>query len=113
MTFDPNGYVLTERDGEHVWFLDTRMTVKAGGAQTGGAFIFLPHGIPHTFVVSAGPVRGLQITSPAGFEKFITEVGRPAQHLGLPEPSQPDIELLVEAGRRHGNEIVGPPLTVH
>ncbi len=160
MTFDPNGYVLTEQDGEHVWFLDTRMTVKAGGAQTGGrftflewtaplgfgpprhvhavedeafyildgelvvdcgerrtkagpgAFVFLPHGIAHSFVVSAGPVRGLQITSPSGFEQFITEVGRPAEHLGLPEPSQPDIPLLVEAGRRHGNEIVGPPITL-
>jgi len=160
MTFDPRGYVLTEQDGEHLWFLDTRMTVKAGGAQTGGAFtflewtapqgfgpprhvhgvedeafylldgellvecgerrstagpgsfIFLPHGIPHAFVVTAGPVRGLQITSPAGFEKFIGELGRPAEHLGLPEPSQPDIELLVAAGRRHGNEITGPPLTV-
>jgi uncharacterized cupin superfamily protein len=107
MTFDANGYVLTEQDGEHVWFLDTRMTVKAGGAQTGGAFtflewmaplgfgpprhvhqtedeacyildgelvvdcgerrttagpgafVFLPHGIPHSFVVSAGPTRRL------------------------------------------------------
>lgn len=160
MTFDPRGYVLTEQDGEHLWFLDTRMTVKAGGAQTGGAFtflewtapegfgpprhihgvedeafyildgellvecgdrrstagpgsfVFLPHGIPHAFVVTAGPVRGLQITSPAGFEKFIGELGRPAEHLGLPEPSQPDIELLVEAGRQYGKEIAGPPLTV-
>ncbi|WP_291418013.1 quercetin 2,3-dioxygenase [Actinophytocola sp.] len=159
MTFDPAGYVLAEQDGEHVWFLDTRMTVKAGGDQTGGAFtllewapqgfgpprhiheaedeafyildgelvvdcgerrsvagpgafVFLPRGIPHSFVVSAGPVRGLQITSPAGFERFITEVGRPAEHLGLPEPSQPDIPRLVEAGRRHGNEIVGPPITL-
>ena len=30
MTFDPNGYVLAEQDGEHLWFLDTRMTVKVG-----------------------------------------------------------------------------------
>ncbi|HEV7646940.1 MAG TPA: quercetin 2,3-dioxygenase [Actinophytocola sp.] len=159
MTFDPGGYVLSESDGEHVWFLDTRMTVKAGGDQTGGAFtllewtapvgfgpprhvhkvedeafylldgelvvecgerrstagpgsfVFLPHGIPHAFVVSAGPVRGLQVTAPAGFERFVAEIGRPAEHLGLPEPSAPDVAALVAAGERHGNQILGPPIT--
>jgi hypothetical protein len=27
MTFDASGYVLSEKDGEPVWFLDTRMIV--------------------------------------------------------------------------------------
>jgi quercetin dioxygenase-like cupin family protein len=160
MTFDPRGYVLTEGDGEHTWFLDTRMTVKAGGAQTGGAFtflefhapegfgpprhihgvedeafyildgetlvevgdkrftagpgsfVFLPHGIPHAFVVTAGPLRGLQITSPSGFEDFVRELGRPAEHPGLPDPSAPDVARLVEAGRKYGHEMAGPPLSL-
>jgi hypothetical protein len=102
-------------EDEAFYILDGELVVECGERRSTagpGAFIFLPHGIPHSFVVSAGPVRGLQITSPAGFEQFITEVGRPAEHLGLPEPSQPDIPLLVEAGRRHGNEIIGPPITV-
>jgi mannose-6-phosphate isomerase-like protein (cupin superfamily) len=155
------GYVLGPGEGtSDLWFLDTRMTVKAGGTQTGGAvtllefaapvgfgpprhlhqvedegfyvldgelvvecgdrrwtagpgaFVFLPHGIPHVFVVSKGPVRGLQITTPAGFEDFIAEVGRTAAGPGLPEPGEPDIPRLVAAGARHGNEIVGPPLTL-
>ncbi len=158
MSFDPLGYVLDANAGDQTWFLDTRMTVKAGGAQTGGAFtflewaapvgfapprhvhhredeafyllegqitvecgdrhwtvgpgafVFLPHGIPHAFVVSDGPVRGLQLTSPAGFEQYIQELGRPAEHPGLPEPSQPDVPRLVEAGQRYGHDIVGPPL---
>ncbi|MEN3308129.1 MAG: hypothetical protein V7603_4331 [Micromonosporaceae bacterium] len=157
MSFDPLGYVLTPNDGHHVWFLDTRMSVKAGGEQTGGAFtflewaapagfapprhvhhqeheafylldgeiivecgdrrwtagpgdfVFLPRGIAHSFVVSQGPVRGLQVTSPAGFERFIDELGRPAQHLGLPEPSQPDVPRLIAAGKRYGADVVGPP----
>jgi hypothetical protein len=46
----------------------------AGGP---GDFVFLPRGIPHAFVVSDGPVRGLQITASAGFERFIEELGRP------------------------------------
>lgn len=155
---DPRGFVLPAGDGDRSWFLDTRMTVKAGGRHTGGAFtflewaapagfgpprhvhnredeafyllegqllvecgddrwtagpdsfIFLPYGIPHAFIVSEGPARGLQITSPAGFEDFIDELGRPAEHGGLPEPSPPDVALMVEAGQRHGTPVVGPPL---
>jgi quercetin dioxygenase-like cupin family protein len=157
-TTDPTGYALPEGAGDSMWFLDTRMTVKAGAAQTNGAltvlewaaplgfgpprhvhhqgdevfylldgeitaecgargwvtgpgsFVFLPRGVPHAFVVSAGPVRGLQITSPAGFEDYLHELGRPAEHPGLPDPSQPDVARLVEAADRYGYEISGPPL---
>lgn len=157
MTFDPLGYVLSADDGHDVWFLDTRMTVKAGGDQTGGAFtflewsappgfapprhvheredeafyllegemtvhcgdrrwtagpggfVFLPQGVEHTFIVSKGPARGLQVTSPAGFEHYIDELGRPAARPELPEPSQPDVAALAEASPRYGYRIVGPP----
>ena len=160
MSLGERGYVLGPAEGTAVWFLDTRMTVKAGGAQTGGAFtllewsapvgfgpprhvhhvedegfyvldgelvvecgdrrwtagpgafVFLPHGIPHVFVVSRGPVRGLQVTSPAGFESFIAELGRPPTGPGLPEPSAPDVPRLLEAQARHRGEVVGPPLTL-
>jgi hypothetical protein len=36
MSFDPKGYALSAEDGTAVWFLDTRMTVKAGGDETNG-----------------------------------------------------------------------------
>lgn len=123
MSFDPKGYTLSVEDGTHLWFLGTRMAVKAGRCAdrrrlhiprvdgTGrlratiarhdrgdeafylidgiievtcgdkqwtvgpGGFVLLPRGIPHSFVVSAGPVRGLQITTPADFERFIDELG--------------------------------------
>jgi len=160
MSFDPRGYHLKAADGPQLWFLDTRMSVKAGAEQTGGAFTliewaapagfgpplhlhhnedeafyvldgeividcgdrrftagpgdfaFLPRGIPHTFVVTAGPVRGLQITTPSGFEEFIAELGRPAERPGLPEPSAPDVPRLIAAGQRFGHEILGPPPSV-
>lgn len=159
MSFDPLGYSLPADAGEQLWFLETRMTVKAGGEQTGGAFtllewsapagfgppshvhrqedeafyllegeltvrcgdrrwtveaggfVFLPHGIAHSFIVSEGPVRGLQITSPAGFETYIQELGRPAAGPGLPEPTAPDIARLVEVSERYGTAIVGPPMS--
>jgi hypothetical protein len=52
---------------------------------------------------------GHGMTIPAGFEHFVTELGRSARH-GLPPPSSPDVERLAAAAARHGNEIVGPPL---
>jgi mannose-6-phosphate isomerase-like protein (cupin superfamily) len=157
MSFDSKGYLLTPDDGPQLWLLGTRMNIKAGGAQTGGAltliewsapagfgpplhvhglddegfyildgeisiecgdqhftagpgdFTFLPRGIPHTFLVTRGPVRGLQINAPAGFEDFIAEAGRPAQRPGLPEPTEPDIPRLAAAGQRYGHQILGPP----
>ena len=136
MSFDSSGYVLPPDGGPQLWFLDTRMNIKAGGAQTGGAFTliewsapagfgpplhvhgvddegfyildgeisiecgskhftagpgdftFLPRGIPHTFLVTRGPVRGLQITAPAGFEDFIAEAGPPSGR-ACPNPPNP------------------------
>ena len=155
-SFDAGGYLLTPADGPQLWFLDTRMSVKAGAAQTGGGFtliewsappgfgpprhqhdredeafyllagditvdcgdqcwtagpgdfVFLPRGIPHSFTVGDGPVHGLLITAPAGFEDFVAELGRPAGPPGLPEPSAPDIPRLVEASGRYGQHILGP-----
>jgi hypothetical protein len=68
--------------------------------------------VPHVYVVSRGPVRALQLTAPAGFEDLVAELGRQPAGPGLPEPSEPDVPRLVEAVRRHGGEIVGPPLSV-
>jgi quercetin dioxygenase-like cupin family protein len=160
VSFDPSGYALTAEDADALWFLDTRMTVLAGGDQTRGGFtfleweapegfgpprhihhqeeeasylldgemtvqcgdrewtagpagfVFLPRGIPHAFVVTRGPARGLQITAPSGFERFIAELGRPADRPGLPDGMPPDIAALSEAGNRYGYETVGPPLNL-
>jgi quercetin dioxygenase-like cupin family protein len=157
MSFDPKGYALAVGGGTSIWFLDTLMTIKAGGEETNGAFtllewaapvgfgpplhrhdredeafylingaievtcgdqqwtvspggfVFLPRGIPHSFIVSAGPVRGLQITTPSGFERFIGELGIPAAGPGLPPPMPPDIPRLIDASSRNGMEILGPP----
>jgi hypothetical protein len=53
-------------------------------------------------------MSGLQITSPAQFERFVEEMGRPAEALTLPEPSRPDIEALARSASRYGHEFVGP-----
>jgi quercetin dioxygenase-like cupin family protein len=76
-----------------------------------GSFIWLPRGVAHGFTVDAGaPLKVFQITSPAGFERFVAEVGEPARSPPtLPEPAAPDIEKLNAAAAKVGIEHLGPP----
>lgn len=74
-----------------------------------GDFVVLPVGIAHTFLVGDGPLRALQITTPAGFEHFAAEVGSPATERRLPDPGPLDPAALGHAAARHAIEILGPP----
>jgi mannose-6-phosphate isomerase-like protein (cupin superfamily) len=75
-----------------------------------GDFVLLPVNRPHTFLVGPDqPLRALQITTPAGFEDFAAEVGRPATELRLPDPGPIDPAALGHAAGRHALELVGPP----
>ena len=152
-----SGYVLGAGEGESTWFLGTLMTVKAGGAQTDGAFtllewtapagfappphvhhaedevfyviegemavrcgdegwqvgpgsfVFLPRGVEHGFTVTSDvPLRGLQLTTPSGFEQFIAESGEPARTPTLPSPAAPDIPRLLAAAEKCKIEIKLP-----
>ncbi|SNS52056.1 Cupin domain-containing protein [Geodermatophilus saharensis] len=110
--FGPPRHVHTAED-EAFYVLEGELVAECGERRMTagpGDFVFLPCGVPHVFVVSAGPLRALQLTSPAGFEDFVAEIGRPPTGPGLPEPSAPDVPRLVEVGSRHGAGIVGPPL---
>ena len=75
-----------------------------------GAFLWLPRNVLHGFTVSAdGPCSILTITTPAGFDAFVAEVGTATTSVELPEPSEPDIPRLVEIAARHGIEFPPPP----
>ena len=77
---------------------------------TPGSFVWLPRGIPHGFAVDGDEtLRSLAITLPAGFERFVAEVGEPARERTLPPPAAPDVEKLLAAAAKHGQEILGPP----
>lgn len=101
-----------EVEDEAFFVIDGALHIECGDQawEAGpGSFTWLPHGVPHTFIViEAG--RILQLTTPAGFESFLSEVGVPASAAGLPAPQAPDIPRLAEAAARHGSTLVGPPL---
>jgi quercetin dioxygenase-like cupin family protein len=79
-----------------------------------GDSMYQPAGIPQTHrVTSSEPARVLAINSPAGFERFVAEAGRPAESLTLPaEESPPDLERLAAIGAENGIEFLGRPGTL-
>jgi uncharacterized RmlC-like cupin family protein len=80
-----------------------------------GDSMYQPAGVPQTHrVTSSEPARVLAITTPAGFERFVAEAGRPAESLTLPPPeeSPPDLERLASIAAEHGIELLGPPGTL-
>ena len=110
--FAPPPHIHHEED-EAFYILEGAMTVTCGDSTwqaTPGSFVFLPRGVVHGFHIAEGtPLRGLQLTVPAGFEHFIAEVGEPARTLTLPPPAAPNIEKLMAAAARNHLEILGPP----
>jgi mannose-6-phosphate isomerase-like protein (cupin superfamily) len=58
---------------------------------TAGSYVVKPRGIPHTFW-NAGPgtARMIEIISPAGFERYFTQMAELLEHEG------PDLDLISE-----------------
>ena len=103
-----------QREDESFYVLEGELTMRCGDRvfeATAGAFVFLPRGVPHTFVVEGGkPARMLTLMTPGGGEAFFWAAGRPAEREGLPPAAAPDIESLKRAGATYESEIVGPPM---
>lgn len=112
--FGPPPHIHRDED-EAFYILEGELTVTCGDNQwaaPAGAFVFLPSGIPHSFVVSdAGPAKLLQLTAPGKFEHFAAEAGEPAQQLTLPPPAAPDVPKLLGLMAKYGYDPVGPPPT--
>jgi quercetin dioxygenase-like cupin family protein len=103
------------RAGQILYVLEGELTAYLPGVSRvlrRGDAMYQPVGVPQTHrVTSAEPARVLAISSPAGFERFFVETGRPAESLTLPPPeeSPPDLEPLAALAAAHGIELLGPP----
>jgi hypothetical protein len=51
----------------------------------------------------------LTINTPAGFERFVAEAGRPASQRTLPDPRPPDVPALLALAPKYGHEYVPGP----
>lgn len=75
MNSDGSGYVLGAGVGDTRWFLDSRMTVKAGGAHTRGALTVIEWSAP----VGFGPPRHVHDAEDEMFylleEEMVVECG--------------------------------------
>jgi quercetin dioxygenase-like cupin family protein len=96
-------------EGELVFLVDgeTRRVLR-------GETHLAPKGVPHTYRVVSEQARWLVVTTHGDFERFVREAARPAQAAELPSPAGPPTpeqqQALGELARRHGIELVGPPL---
>ncbi|GHD42298.1 cupin domain-containing protein [Streptomyces galbus] len=100
-----------EADEETFLILDGELRVEVGDEklQVGpGGLALLPRGLAHGFVVTSPTARFLTLHTPAGFDRFVAEVGVP---LDVPAPFEtPDPAELTRVAAKHGIQIVGPPL---
>lgn len=103
------------RADQTYYVLEGEMTLYLPGATLAigpGECGYGPMNVPHTErVTSSGPVRLVEVNSPAGFERFVAAAGVPATELTLPPPShaEPDFEQLVRLAAEHDIEVLGPP----
>jgi quercetin dioxygenase-like cupin family protein len=71
-----------------LWLLEGSIEVTCGGVTRtadAGSLVVMPHGLPHEFTVtSEHGARFLSITTPAGFERLVREIGERAPTLEPP-----------------------------
>ena len=86
-------------------------TAEGSRALGPGESAHAPRGEVHTIeVTSSVPARVLVVSSPAGFEAFVRDLGTPAPRRELPVlDGPPDIDRLVRVAGEHGITFAGPP----
>lgn len=105
-------YHVHHAEEEIFYVLEGELTFISGDDKftgTAGSYVFLPRDIPHGFKVTGDkPARYLVMTTPAGFEQFVIEMGQPATVLVLPPTRPLDMEKLMSLATKYNIEILGP-----
>jgi quercetin dioxygenase-like cupin family protein len=116
---DSPPYHVHHTEDELFHLLEGELVVRLDGelrSLRAGDIVLAPKGVPHTYCVVSDEARWLVVTTNGDFERFVREASRPAAAPELPPASGPpapeQIAALAGAARRHGIELVGPPLEV-
>ena len=105
-------------DDEGFYVLEGELTFYVGDEiyeACPGTFVFLPHGVAHSYTFETDSVRMLAIVAPGGLERHFRDprFSEPAKGTTLPTPSGPPDPELLEAMAAdlasYGTEVVGPP----
>jgi quercetin dioxygenase-like cupin family protein len=105
---DEEGFYVLE--GELTFYVGER-TYTAGP----GMFVFLPHGVAHSYTFETDEVRMLSIVAPGGLERHFLDprFSEPAKSTTLPTSggaSDPELLKVMAADlASYGTEVVGPP----
>jgi quercetin dioxygenase-like cupin family protein len=100
----------THPGGEAVYVLEGTIRYHIAGETVEGgpgSFFYIPEGTVENFEPTS-QVRLLVIYTPGGMDQFFREAGEPGQAGQLPPPSEPDIDRIVEVGRKYGMDIQAP-----
>jgi quercetin dioxygenase-like cupin family protein len=94
-------------EGEMLFHLD-----GAERSMGAGAFVSVPPGVPHAYVVTSDVARALILVTPGNraMESFFREAAEPAAKRELPPEGPLDIERIAAAAERTGAvKLLGPP----
>jgi len=100
---------------EVFWVLEGTVRGLCAGKEwraSPGDMVWLPRGLPHGFAtVGDTPGRHLTMTMPGGFDAFVREAGEPMGDPDGTPPPIPDPSTLAALAEKHGQTILGGPLS--
>src|SRR5215218_4805232 len=105
-------------DEEGFYVLEGELTFYVGEktyAAGPGTFVFLPHGVPHSYTFETDSVRMLSIVAPGGLERHFRDprFSELAEDMMLPTlggaPDPEALEAMAADLASYGTEVVGPP----
>ena len=101
-----------ESEDELFYLADGEIWFRCGEVEevhSAGATVWMPRGLAHTFQVRSQIARVFQVSTPAGFERFVAALGRPSAEPALPAPDEIDPAHVAEVCRQFSIEVLGPP----
>ena len=95
-------------DGEVCFDLDGHRLLAGPGTS-----VYMPRGVPHTFLIQSPVARMLGIMTPGAFEQLFRNLSVPAGKRALPAPGTVpiDVPAVIAEQIRLGTEVVGPPMS--